>query len=174
MIGTATSSLLLISSAAWPPKLNTATRQPVLPRFLVGMASGAAGVDGVPGSARMVSGSAACASTPAVTAPPILMNSRRSWPLLLDSFFLTRASRSGRLPLLEIKIGKIHVAVSENANGENMLSLRQRSHSQVLHDVPMMPLAPSHRVGVVFRGHDLQGIGQLPPVQVQRDRATAV
>src|SRR5208283_2912305 len=117
MIGTATSSWFLISSAAWPPKLKTATRQPVLPRFLVGMASGAAGFDGIPASAWTVFGSAAFASTPAVTAPPILMNSRRSWPLPLDFLFLTRPSRSGGLPLLEIKIGKVHVAVGENVNG---------------------------------------------------------
>jgi len=58
-------------------------------------------------------------------APPTLINSRRSWASPLDSLFLTRTSRSGRFPLLEIEIGEIHVAVGENVNGEHMLSLRQ-------------------------------------------------
>jgi hypothetical protein len=49
-------------------------------------------------------------------------------------------------------------------NGENMLSLRQRCYSQILHDVPMIPLALSERGGVVSRGRDRQGIGQLLPV----------
>src|SRR5580698_5022705 len=83
MMGTATASLLALSSAAWPPRLKIPTLYPVLPRFRVGIAVVVAGLEGCAAWARATSGSAAEPSAAAVMRPPALRKVRR---LLGDDF----------------------------------------------------------------------------------------
>ena len=48
---------------------------------------------------------------------------------------------------LEVEIGQIHIASSENMNGEDALSGRQAQLHDRWHVVPVVPLPPGNGVG---------------------------